>query len=225
VDTPDEPGNIVAGFAPPAGAFDLHQASRTHFEAFTVYVHYSNNFDKDDDGDSSYPEFPNFVPVQSPNFSPFFNGAGGSGQVQLVGPYGTGSEDFVPNGQPLPYTIQFSNPSTTSTVGQVVIVSQLDPNLDERTFRLGDLQLGDLQVHIPNTVGSFQQDFDLIKSKGFILRVNAGIDLQSRTITWRLQSIDPATGLVVQDPSRGLLAPGSTASGFVTYTIQPKPGL
>src|SRR4029077_19817771 len=121
--------------------------------------------------------------------------------------YGAGSQDYVPVGQPLPYTIQFSNPSSTTTVGQVRIVSQLDPNLDSRSFRLGDLQLGNIQVHIPNTVGSFQGDFDFTRSKGFILRVSAGIDINSDTVTWLLQAIDPDTGEVIQDPTKGLLAP------------------
>src|SRR4029077_16133594 len=142
--------------------------------------------------------------------------------------YGAGSQDYVPVGQPLPYTIQFSNPSSTTTVGQVRIVSQLDPNLDERSFRLGDLQIGDLQVHIPNTVGSFQGDFDFTKSKGFILRVSAGIDINSNTITWLCQAIDPLTGAVVTDPAKGLLPPDNAQGagrGFVTYTVTPKDGL
>jgi len=225
VDNADEPGNVVAGFAPPASAFNLQQSSPTHFEAFNVYVNYSNDFDQDEDVDSSNPEIPGFVPVQPPNFSPFFNGVGSTGAAQLVGPYGSGSQDFVPTGQPLPYTVQFSNPSSTSTVGQIRIVSQLDPSLDPRSFRLGDLQIGDLEVHIPNTVGSFQGDFDFTQSKGFILRVSAGIDVHSGTITWLLQAIDPTTGEVEQDPTRGLLPPGSNASGFVTYTALPKAGL
>ncbi len=163
--------------------------------------------------------------MQPTNFSAFLNGQGTTGEAQLVGPFGSGTPDFVPTGQPLPYTINFSNPSSTSTVGQIRIVSQLDPNLDPRSFRLGDLQIGDLQVHIPNTVGSFQGDFDFTQSKGFILRVSAGIDVSSGTVTWLLQAIDPATGEVVTDPSRGLLPPGSNASGFVTYTALPLAGV
>ena len=152
---------------------NLQQASPTHYEAFNVYVNYSNDYDQDGDVDSSNPENPNYVPVQPPNFSPFFTAAGAAGQDQMIGPYGYGSEDYVPVGQPLPYTVEFTNPSTTSTVGQIRIVSQLDPNLDPRSFRLGDLQIGDLDVHVPDTVGSFQGDFDFTQTKGFILRVSA----------------------------------------------------
>ena len=54
--------------------------------------------------------------------------------------------------------------------------------------------------------------------------MNAGIDVHSGTITWLLQAIDPTTGEVVQDATRGLLA-AAAASGFVTYTAEPLAGL
>src|SRR5262249_10101263 len=155
---------------------------------------------------------PNFINVQAPNFAPFFTGTGRSGQAALNGPLAYGPQQFVPLGQPLPFTIQFQNGSgAASTVGQVRVVEQLDPNFDPRPFRLGDLQLGDLKVHIPGSVGSFQGDFDFSKSRGFILRVSAGIDISSNTITWLLQAIDPLTGEVVTDPTKGLLPPDNAA--------------
>src|SRR5262249_2649169 len=55
-----------------------------------------------------------------------------------------------------------------------------------------------------------------------------GLDVPSGTATWLLQAIDPDTGEVVRDPSKGLLllnnAQGA-GSGFVGYTIQPKDAL
>src|SRR6185436_5574486 len=97
------------------------------------------------------------------------------------------------------------------TVGQVRVVEQLDANLDPRTFRLGDLRLGDLRVHIPGGPGTFQSDFDFTQSKGFILRVSAGLDLTTNTASWLLQAIDPLTGEVVTDPTKGLLPPDNAA--------------
>ena len=108
----------------------------------------------------------------------------------------------------------------------VQVVQQLDPNLDPRSFRLGDLQLGDIQVHLPSTRGSFQGDFDFTQTKGFILRVSAGIDLNTDTLSYLLQAIDPATGEVVQDPPKGLLQaeqrPGSRPG--VHHLHHPAPG-
>src|SRR5262249_27906382 len=205
VDSADDPGPSVKADAPPASLYDLHQSRPTHFEAFNVYVPYSNDYDQDGDSDETHPENPGFINVAAPNFSPFFDLTGSRGQASLIGPQGFGPQQYLPVGQPLPYTIQFANgKKAASAVGEARIVSQLDPNFDPRSFRLGDLQLGDLQVHIPGSVGSFQGDFDFTKSKGFILRVSAGIDINSNTLTWLLQAIDPNTGQVVQDPAVGL---------------------
>src|SRR5206468_3581867 len=115
-----------------------------------------------------------------------------------------------------------------STVGEIRIVTQLDSDYEPRSFRLGDLQIGNIKVHVPGEVGSFQNDFDFTQSKGFILRVSAGIDLSSNTLNWLLQAIDPLTGEVIQDPSKGLLPPDDAQGdgrGFVSYTATPKAGL
>src|SRR4029077_4951473 len=97
------------------------------------------------DIDSIHPENPGLVPVTPTDFKQFLAGPGTAGQANLVGPLGFGSPPFFPLGQPLPYTIQFQNGAqATSAVGEVRIVSQLDPNLDPRSFRLGDIQLGDI---------------------------------------------------------------------------------
>src|SRR6202007_3068782 len=108
------------------------------------------------------------------------------------------------------------------------IVSELDPNLDPRSFRLGDLKLGDLNVHIPNGLGSFQGDFGFTQRKGVILRVSAGFDIQSNKATWLLQAIDPSTGEVLQNPSSGLLAPNDARGagrGFIGFPTWQKGGL
>ena len=74
VDDVDCRGDIVAGNAPPASAFDLQRVEPDALhESFNVYVNYSNDFNMDDITDSSNPENPNDVPVQPPDFSPFFN--------------------------------------------------------------------------------------------------------------------------------------------------------
>jgi hypothetical protein len=50
----------------------------------------------------------------------------------------------------------------------------------------------------------------------------------SHTATWLLQAIDPNTGEVLDDATRGLLPPNKAqgaGSGFVTYTVEPNAGL
>jgi hypothetical protein len=232
--SPDDPTTYLSASPPPASDFDLHQSAPTHYEGFQVFVPWANDWDfpthpDAGDSDETHPENPNFVNVQAPNFAPYFSPTARTGLATIAGPLAYGSQQFVPLGQPEPYTIQFQNAAgASSTVGEVRIVSQLDSSFDARTFRLGDLQLGNIQVHIPNSVGSFQGDFDFVKSKGFILRVSAGIDINSNTITWLCQAIDPLTGEVITDPTKGLLPPDNAQGagrGFVSYTVAPKDNL
>ncbi len=212
-------GDTLKGAVPPASDYNLNESQPTHYEGFNVYVWYVNDY-----GDESHPENPDYVSVSQPDFTKLLLGPAGASAASMIGPVAQGSQAFIPLGQPLPYTIQFGNsPQASSNPGQIQIVTQLDPNLLTQSFRLGDLQIGDLEVHIPDTVGSFQGDFDFTQSKGFILRVSAGVDVNSGTVTWLIQAIDPSTGEVITDPTKGLLAAGAT--GFVSYTIQPKDGL
>ncbi|MBU3058495.1 hypothetical protein, partial [Pseudomonas indica] len=76
---------------------------------------------------------------------------------------------------------------------------------------------------------NFQGDFDFTATKGFILRVSAGVDASTGIATWLLQAIDPDTGEVMQDATRGLLVASAGASqtqaeqqtrGFISYTIR-----
>ncbi len=141
--------------------------------------------------------------------------------ASIVGPQAYGTQQYLPTGYALPYTVRFANPSDAgASVSEVRIVTPLDTDLDPRSFRLADLKIGDINVHVPANRATFQGDFDFTNSKGFILRVSAGIEPQSGTATWLLQAIDPDTGEVMADRTKGLLAPG--ASGSISYTVAPK---
>ena len=132
---------------------------------------------------------------------------------------------YLPADTALPYSIAFNNPSERA-VGELRIVTQIDADLDVRTLRLGDIKLGDINIHIPADRANFQGDFDFSGNKGFILRVSGGIDAATHVATWLLQAIDPDTGEVLHDAVRGLLAPSSStaqsnsnAAGFVSYSV------
>jgi hypothetical protein len=79
------------------------------------------------------------------------------------------------------------------------------------------------------TLANFQGDFDFTATKGFILRVSAGIDAETRIATWLLQVIDPDTGEQLNDSQRGLLVPDATNAdakrGYVTIPSPPSPML
>ncbi|HAY08473.1 MAG TPA: hypothetical protein DCY18_00810, partial [Thauera sp.] len=70
-------------------------------------------------------------------------------------------------------------------------------------------------------------DFDFSGSKGFILRVSAGVDAETGIATWLLQAIDPNTGEVMRNATRGLLEAvgGESGKGFVSYTVRTAGGV
>ncbi len=209
---------------------DLGLTAPTHFEAFRVYVPWvpfeSRGSGLPTDFQISGVRLDGGEPFVPLDFSEFFEDDGSvSGLASLVGPFTTETNGFVPANEPLPFTVHFQNDPLASTQpGEIRVVTDLDDDLDPRTFRLGDIRVGDINVHVPQGRGLFQGDFDFTQTKGFILRVSAGIDLVTNQATWLIQAIDPLTGELVQDPANGLLPPNNAAgngAGFVTYTIEP----
>lgn len=216
------PGGHPLGLPlPDPATFDLGVSHATHQEAFQVYVPFSNRM-----GSCGNP--PTNGNVTPPDLEQFFADAGQTGGLaRLEGPQAYGSEQFVPVGQRLPYTIRFDSPASPVSTHEIRIVSQLDADLDARSFRLGDLRIGDLQVHLPADRGSFQGDFDFRHSRGYILRVSATIEMGSRTAIWLLQAINPESGEILRDPNRGLLPPGAAigSGGFVSFSVVTGEGL
>jgi len=210
---------------PTASQFTLDGANPADFEAFNVYVRQISEEPDSDVVEIYFPDLNGNTQAQPTNLNQYLDSSGAvAAGATMVGPTGYGPQQFLPEGQNLPYTVQFQNPSDANTpVEQVRITQQLDPNLDPRSFRLGDLQLGDLSIPIPSGLATFQGDFDYTQTNGFILRVSAGMDLTTDTATWLLQAIDPNTGEVLQSATEGLLLAGQT--GFIGYTIQPLAGL
>src|SRR5262249_7352995 len=185
----------------------------TSFEAFRVYVPWVP-WDKRGSGIPANYQIQGVIPDAENAFFPlnldeYYRSPGaGSGSASMVGPYTVDAGGFVPAGQALPFTVNFQNdPAGTTYANEIRIVTELDPNLDAHSFRLGDIKVGDITVHIPQGRSLFQGDFDFTRARGFIFRVSAGVDLQSGVATWLLQAIDPLTGEVLHDPTRGLLRP------------------
>ena len=225
----NEHGNEIATL-PTQSQYNANATLPTNFEDFNVYepwVAYNEranlppSFQIDGVQDIN-----GQTPVIPLDLSQYVNNqAQDAGLASMTGPFTSEDNGYIPNGQPLPFTVNFQNdPEASTSPGEIRITTQLDPGLDPRTFRLGDIQIGDIDIQIPSNLALFQGDFDFTSSNGFIVRVSAGVDLQSGTATWLIEAINPVTGLVITNPDSGLLPPNNAegaGAGYVTYTIEP----
>ena len=202
---------------PQAEEYDLGLSRPTYFATFNVFTPYGN---ASDSAYASVAASNDLTPLQ---LQALLDAVAADGsQASIIGPQGYGADQWLPANQTLPYTIRFENPADASgNPSEIRIVTQLDPALSPRLFRLGSLKLGDITVKVPADRSNFQADIDLRNSKGFILRVSAGIDTTTATATWLLQAIDPETGEVLQKPGVGLLPPNNAqgaGAGTVSYS-------
>ncbi|MGB8169542.1 MAG: carboxypeptidase regulatory-like domain-containing protein [Chthoniobacteraceae bacterium] len=145
----------------------------------------------------------------------------------LLGPAGFGADRWLAGSQPIPYTIRFENDELVATAPaqSVRITQDLDPDLDFRTFRVGDFGFGNVFVDVPENRAFYSTRIDLTATRGVFLDVSAGIDVSTGQAFWQFTSIDPATGDVPADPLKGFLPPnvtGPEGEGFVNYTVRPK---
>ena len=76
-------------------------------------------------------------------------------------------------------------------------------NLDIFSFRLGDIKVGKINLHLPAGRALFQGDFDFTQTLGFILRVSAGADQYEHEATWLLAGDRPADRRADPGPDEG----------------------
>src|SRR5690606_19326632 len=119
-----------------------------------------------------------------------------------------GDEHWVTAAETLPYTIRFENRATASAPAQQVTINHpLDPDIDPRTFRLGNFGWGDLLFEVPENRAAFFGRLDVREEQGIFVDVVAGIDVSKGEAFWILQAIDPETGEPPTDALVGFLPP------------------
>ncbi len=142
----------------------------------------------------------------------------------ILGPEGFAAERFVTAADPLAYTIRFENdPAATAPAQTVRITQTLDPDIDPRTFRLGDFGWGEHVFSVPANRAFFSDRIDMTASGGFFVDVVAGIDVANAEAFWQFTTIDPATGQRPANPLLGFLPPdepNGVGDGFVSYTVR-----
>ncbi|MEM9586008.1 MAG: CARDB domain-containing protein, partial [Planctomycetota bacterium] len=209
--------------------YDLGLSTPTHFESFRVYVPWIAFEDRGAGLPADF-QINGPAPVDRDEFAgldltQFLDPDAVAGLASMTGPQTVDTQGWLPLGQRLPYSVNFVNaPDASRHVQEVRVVTQLDEDLDIYSFRLGDLKIGKIDVNIPNDRALFQGEFDFSETEGFNLRISAGVDQSSREATWLIQAIDPLTGELLQDETRGILAPNNAqghGEAFVSYTILP----
>nr|WP_322865701.1 CARDB domain-containing protein [Aquicoccus sp. G2-2]MEA1112959.1 CARDB domain-containing protein [Aquicoccus sp. G2-2] len=212
------PFDVPVPKLPEAADFDLGLSHATSFTAFNIYAPWVG------DDAVNLPDFGSdattseLVPLDLERLTEI---EAAQGAAYLRGPAVATGGEWVPGGAALPHEIGFSLDSEApQPTRELRIVTKLDPALDARSFRLGGLRLGDLEIKVPAGRAVYQTDIDLSASRGFVLRASAGIDVASGIATWRLQAIDPATGEVLEGSGPdGLLRAGE--KGQVFYSVYP----
>jgi len=162
----------------------------------------------------------------------------------LLGPSGSGPQNYVRSDTFLPYRIEFENygPGSVNADGtpvssdrwatapaqRVVISNTLSSNLDLDTFLLASFGFGDFNISLETPAQSFQQVLTMLfNGRALQVSFEASLDYATRTLRAVFQSLDPLTALP-PDVLTGFLPPEDGTGrglGFVTYTLRPMTGL
>jgi RHS repeat-associated protein/uncharacterized repeat protein (TIGR01451 family) len=141
---------------------------------------------------------------------------------------GYGNQGFIPPDATITYTIYFENQASATLPAQKVVVTDpLDSNLDWSTVQLTQIGFNNATLNIPAGVQSYSVQSNVSTDPNPV-SVSASLDPNSGTLTWTMQSIDPTTGSIPQNPLAGFLPPDNSSrqgEGFMVYTVKPKPGV
>lgn len=149
----------------------------------------------------------------------------------ILGPSSFGDAHWIAAGSTLAYTIRFENAADAAAPAQeVVVTEQLDADLDWRSFRVDDFGFGDQRIQLDGKSAFYSKRLDYSATRGYLLDVSAAIDVSTGIVTWRLSTIDAATGEVPTDAQLGFLPPNKDANGvkdgrgegFLSYTVKAK---
>ena len=147
------------------------------------------------------------------------------------GPVAYSAASFVGSQEQWQYTIYFENTSNAPAFArQVTINDVLDPSLDIRTFRVGNIVLGNTNITVPANMAYFQTRITLPPPNppNVVADITAGVNVQNRSLFWTMNAIDLNTGQLVTDAQEGVLPPNTTnnvGAAYVTYSIKPLVGV
>ncbi len=153
---------------------------------------------------------------------------GGSEDPNDKATIGYGADGWIAEGTAIEYTIRFENMETAELAAQEVVVTDtLDANLDWSTFELAQIGFNNVVIDVPAGLQEYTTQVE-VSTDSNPVEVTVSFDADTGVITWRMQSIDPVTGELPEDPLAGFLPPNdenSSGEGFLTFAVSADAGL
>ena len=136
-----------------------------------------------------------------------------------TGPAGFGISKALPINELLQYMVYFENvDSATAAAEEVAVLDTLSANMDWSSFALGDIQVGERTISVPESSRNFSTTIAVNDTTQ--LQVSSAIDPATGVVRWLFKGTDPRTGEFA-----GFLPPNKTSpegEGHVSFTIKPK---
>lgn len=151
----------------------------------------------------------------------------------ITGPAGYGPGQWMSVNDQLQYTVRFENDPKLATgpARNVFVRIPVNPKINGNTLKLGSFGFGHYNFTIPPNSITYAARLDLRDSLGLYADVTAGLDVSQNEVFWTFKSIDPATGLPVDDQARGFLpvndstlsdSAAGPGEGYVTFLLTPR---
>jgi RHS repeat-associated protein len=137
-------------------------------------------------------------------------------------------EGFIADGKPLVYTIQFENmASATAPAQRVEIVDQLSSKLDWSTVQLLRIGFNNVTIDVTSGLKNYTTRA-YVETDPNPVDVKAWLDPETGLMRWVMESVNPVTGGLPDDPMAGFLPPNDKThrgEGYVSFMVWPKAGL
>ena len=147
-----------------------------------------------------------------------------------LGPKGEGLARYTAGIDAAGYQIRFENDSAATAPAVLITVTDpLDKSVyDLSTFALSTIAFADTSVTPPSGLKNWTTTVALPGESRFVVRVIAGLNVETGVASWQLMAIDPNTGQFPADATAGFLPPNRQkpeGEGSLFFTIKPKAGL
>jgi hypothetical protein len=141
---------------------------------------------------------------------------------------GVGPAGWVAGDSVLAYTIHFENMATATAPAQCVqVTDHLDASIDWHTIELAATGFNQRTIPPPRGAQSLK-DVTTVPTDYYPVRVSAAVNSGDGSVSWAMESYDPATTQTPEDPLAGFLPPNDDTGrgeGFVSFLVRPRPGL